>query len=149
MAESQMQASTSTLFVEQDVLEIEKPTAGDIYGEDDSDGAVEGGGGNIEKKNQDLEKGPSKHTSPAVLDWDGPDDPENLVYKHILTQTALSVPPSSHQHSQPSKSNGASAQQFPSCLSQRMCLHSDSGLSLQHQSPKPMDDTLCISPQPH
>jgi hypothetical protein len=98
MAESQMQASTSTLFVEQDVLEIEKPTAGDIYGEDDSDGAVEGGGGNIEKKNQDLEKGPSKHTSPAVLDWDGPDDPENphnwpigKKVMHIIAPAVISL----------------------------------------------------------
>jgi hypothetical protein len=98
MAESQMQASTSTLFVEQDVPEIEKPTAGDIYGEDDSDGAVEGGGGDIEKKIQDLEKGPSKHASPAVLDWDGPDDPENphkwpigKKVMHIIAPAVISL----------------------------------------------------------
>jgi len=47
MAESHMQASTSTLFLEQDVPEMEKPNAGDIYGEDDSDGAIEGVGGDI------------------------------------------------------------------------------------------------------
>jgi hypothetical protein len=98
MAESQMQASTSTLFVEQDAPEIEKPTAGDIYGEDDSDGAVEGGGGDIEKKIQDLEKGPSKHASPADLDWDGPDDPENphnwpirKKVMHIIAPAVISL----------------------------------------------------------
>lgn len=57
---------------------MEKSNAGDIYGEDDSDGAMEGVSGDTEKQNQGLEKGPSKHASPAVLDCDGPDDPENL-----------------------------------------------------------------------
>jgi hypothetical protein len=68
MAGSQMQALTSTLFVEQDVPEMEKPNAGDIYGEDDSDGAMEGVSGDTEKQNQELKKGPSEHASPAVLD---------------------------------------------------------------------------------
>jgi hypothetical protein len=98
MAESQMQASTSTLFVEQDVPEMEKPNAGDIYGESDSDGAMEGVGGDIEKQNQELEKGPSKHASPAVLDWDGPDDPDNphnwpmeKKIMHIIAPAVISL----------------------------------------------------------
>jgi len=77
MADSRMQSSTSTLSVDQDVPDMEKPTAGDIYGEDDSDSVENGDGGKVQQQNQDLEKGPSKHSHPAALDWDGPDDPEN------------------------------------------------------------------------
>lgn len=72
-----MQSSTSTLSVGQELPEMEKPTAGDIYGEDDSDGIDNGERGDIGNQNQDLEKGPSKHSHPPTLDWDGPDDPEN------------------------------------------------------------------------
>ncbi|PMD30199.1 MFS general substrate transporter [Hyaloscypha variabilis F] len=77
MPDSQMQSSSSTLSADQDVPEMEKPTAGDIYGEDDSDGVDNGDGGEIEKQTQDLEKGPSKHAHPTALNWDGPDDPED------------------------------------------------------------------------
>jgi hypothetical protein len=77
MPDSQTQSSSSTLSADQDVPEMEKPTAGDIYGEDDSDGVDNGDGGEIEKQTQDLEKGPSKHAHPTALNWDGPDDPED------------------------------------------------------------------------
>jgi hypothetical protein len=77
---------------------MEKSNAGDIYGEDDSDGAMEGVGGDTEKQNQELEKGPSKHASPAVLDWDGPDDSENLhnwpmgeKIMHIIAPAVISL----------------------------------------------------------
>ncbi|KAE9375192.1 MFS multidrug transporter-like protein [Stipitochalara longipes BDJ] len=77
---------------------MEKPTAGDIYGEDDSDGLENGDGGEIEQQNQDLEKGPSKHAHPTVLDWDGPDDPENphnwpvgKKIMHIIAPAVISL----------------------------------------------------------
>jgi hypothetical protein len=79
MADTQLHSSTSTLSVDQDLPEMEKPrpSAGDIYGEDDSGGIESGDKEDAAKENQDLEKGPSKHHPPAQLDWDGPDDPEN------------------------------------------------------------------------
>jgi hypothetical protein len=84
---------SSTLSV--DLPEGDKPTAGDIYGEDDSDGIVEGDGRDIEKQIQDLEKGPSKHAHLSALDWDGPDDPENphnwTVGKKIMHIVAPAV----------------------------------------------------------
>ena len=98
MPDSQMQSSTSTLSVDKDIPEMEKPTAGDIYGEDDSDGLENGDGGEIEQQNQDLEKGPSKHAHPTVLDWDGPDDPENphnwpvgKKIMHIIAPAVISL----------------------------------------------------------
>ena len=100
MADSQLHSSTSTLSVDEDLPEMEKPrpSAGDIYGEDESDGVERGDGGDTEKQNQDLEKGPSKHAPPAPLDWDGADDPENphnwplgKKIMHIVTPAIISL----------------------------------------------------------
>ncbi len=98
MPDSQIQSSTSTLSVGQDIPEMEKPAAGDIYGEDDSDGVEAGDGGEIEQQNQDLEKGPSKHAHPGVLEWDGPNDPENphnwpigKKIMHIIAPAVISL----------------------------------------------------------
>jgi len=100
MADSQLHSSTSTLSVDQEFPEIEKPTpsAGDIYGEDDSDGIEAEDGGDVEKQNQDLEKRPSKQHHPAALDWDGPADPENphnwplgKKIMHIIAPAVISL----------------------------------------------------------
>jgi hypothetical protein len=99
MADSQLHSSTSTLSVDEDLSEVRsRPTAGDIYGEDESDGAEQGDGGDLEKQNADLEKGSSKHAHPLVLDWDGPDDPENphnwplgKKIMHIVTPAIISL----------------------------------------------------------
>ena len=79
MTNSQLHSSTSTFSVDQALPEMEKPrpSAGDIYGEDDSDGIERGVEGDVGKENQDLEKGPSSHAPPAQLDWEGPNDPDN------------------------------------------------------------------------
>jgi hypothetical protein len=99
MADSQPHSSTSTLSMDQDFPAMEKPvpSAGDIYGEDESDGMERGDGGDIEKQNQDLEKRPSKR-APRALDWDGPDDPENphnwplgKKIMHIVTPAIISL----------------------------------------------------------
>ncbi|PMD15579.1 MFS multidrug transporter-like protein [Hyaloscypha hepaticicola] len=79
-------------------MEKPRPSAGDIYGEDDSDGIERGVEADVGKGNQDLEKGPSSHTPPAQLDWDGPDDPGNphnwLLGKkimHIVVPAVISL----------------------------------------------------------
>lgn len=77
MADSQLHYSTSTLSVEDPEVLRPVPSAGDIYGEEESDVTEQGDEGDLEKQNEDLEKGPSKHAHPPALDWNGPDDPEN------------------------------------------------------------------------
>jgi hypothetical protein len=77
MADLNMQSSTSTLSMDKDLPGVEKPSVGDIFGEDDSDAGDRVDGGDLEKQNQDLEKASSKLHPPAALDWDGPNDPED------------------------------------------------------------------------
>jgi hypothetical protein len=92
MADSQLHSSTSTFSVDQDLPEMEKPrpSAGDIYGEDDSDDIKRGVEADVGKGNQDLERGPSSHTPPAQLDWDGPDDPGN-PYNWLLGKKIMHI----------------------------------------------------------
>jgi hypothetical protein len=74
MADSQQHSLMSTLFVEKDLPDPEKSI---LDGLDGSDDIEKGSGDDVEKGNKDPEKGPERAAPAAVIDWDGPDDPEN------------------------------------------------------------------------
>lgn len=90
-----MHSSTSTLSVDKDLQDPEKPTLEDP---DSSDDIGNGSGDDVEKRNEDLENGPERPPLRAVLDWDGPDDPHNphnwALSKrvlHIVTPAIISL----------------------------------------------------------
>jgi hypothetical protein len=97
MADSQLHSSTSTLSVDKDLRDLEKPTLDDPNSSG-SDDIEQGSGDDVEKRNEDLENGPERPPPRAVLDWDGPDDahnPHNWALSkrilHIVTPAVISL----------------------------------------------------------
>ena len=86
MDDSQMHSSTSTLSVDKDLRDPEKPTPGDHASSDIENGS----GDDVEKRNEDLENGPERPPPRAVLDWDSPDDPHN-PHNWPLSKRALHI----------------------------------------------------------
>jgi hypothetical protein len=74
MVDPQHHFSTSTLSVEKDLPDPEKSTLNGLDGANDIEN---GSGDEVQRVNEDVEKRPEKPASGAVIDWDGPDDPEN------------------------------------------------------------------------